>query len=285
MQSIQDSCQTKPSNQRFCQIKTHLAVLCALWLFSTWRKCDAVNRSWQIKKSKRPSNFSRYCNEMTSCSIQAVTLFCNSHPICPRLVSSAPSAISCKYGIRHKSKAGTGLSNHGFFFYSTRSWGKLHILLWLDTQGSRWVGFEVRPFTKRLPLTNWQSKESRVVWIFLRWQFIRSLMCLCRSNSLKSRPNNLSWNLPCLRSWLYGKMGTSPNLAWLEAPTGGKWGPSTSTRPRFGSGGKSLGQNSVLRLLKASRRSQWFVEVWSCGCALPKYARGRDGTSFACVAT
>ena len=114
---------------------------------------------------------------------------------------------------------------------------------------------------------------------------LRSLMCLCRSNSLKSRPNNLSWNLPSLRFWLYGKMGTSPNLAWLEAPTGGKWGPSTSTRPRFGSGGKSLGNNSVLRLLKASRRLQWFVEVWSCGCALPKYARGRDGTSFACVAT
>ena len=52
MQSIQDACQPKPSNQRFCQIKTHLAVLCAVWLFSTWRKCDAVNRSWQIKKSK-----------------------------------------------------------------------------------------------------------------------------------------------------------------------------------------------------------------------------------------
>ena len=71
---------------------------------------------------------------------------------------------------RHKSRAGTGLYNHGFFFYSTRSWGKLHIFLWLDTQGSRWLSFEVRPLTKRLPLTNWQSKESRVVWIFLRWQ-------------------------------------------------------------------------------------------------------------------
>ena len=86
MQSIQDPCQPKPSNQYFCQIKTHLAVLCAVWLFSTWRKCDAVNWSWQIKKSKRPSNFSRYCNEMTSGSIQAFTLFCNSHPICPLLV-------------------------------------------------------------------------------------------------------------------------------------------------------------------------------------------------------
>ena len=55
-----------PINTSSGLYKTHLAVLCAIWLFSTWRKCEAVNRSWQIKKRKRPSNFSRYCNEMTS---------------------------------------------------------------------------------------------------------------------------------------------------------------------------------------------------------------------------
>ena len=99
MQSIQDPCQPKPSNQYFCQIKTHLAVLCALWLFSTWRKCDAVNRSWQIKKSERPSNFSRYCNEVRSWQHSGIHTVLQLPSNLSSVGSSAPSAISCKYGI------------------------------------------------------------------------------------------------------------------------------------------------------------------------------------------
>ena len=91
-----------PINTSSGLYKTHLAVFCALWLFSTWRKCEAVNRSWQIKKRKRPSNFSRYCNEMTSWQHSGIHTLLQLPSNLSSVGSSAPSAISCKYCISPK---------------------------------------------------------------------------------------------------------------------------------------------------------------------------------------
>ena len=91
-----------PINTSSGLYKTYLAVLCAVWLFSTWRKCDAVNRSWQIKKSKRPSNFSRYCNEMTSWQHSGIHTVLQLPSNLSSVGSSAPSEISCKQGISPK---------------------------------------------------------------------------------------------------------------------------------------------------------------------------------------
>ena len=161
MQSIQDPCQPKTSNQYFCQIKTHLAVLCAVWLFSTWRKCEAVNRSWQIKKRKRPSNFSRYCNEMTSSQHSGIHTVLQLPSNLSCVGSSALSAISCKYGIRHKSRAGTGLSNHGFFFYFARS---------LRHMQSIQDPCQTKPSNQRFCQIKTHLAVLCAVWLFSTWR-------------------------------------------------------------------------------------------------------------------
>ena len=93
MQSIQDKCQPKPSNQYFCQIDTHLAVLCAVWQSTDHGKS---------RKVRGPSNCSRYCNEMTSWQHSGIHTVLQLPSNLSCVGSSAPSAISCKYGISPK---------------------------------------------------------------------------------------------------------------------------------------------------------------------------------------
>ena len=89
MQSIQDKCQPKPSNQYFCQIDTHLAVLCAVWQSTDHGKS---------RKVRGPSNCSRYCNEMTSWQHSGIHTVLQLPSNLSCVGSSAPSAISCKGG-------------------------------------------------------------------------------------------------------------------------------------------------------------------------------------------
>ena len=187
-----------PINTSSGLYKTHLAVLCAVWLFSTWRKCEAVNRSWQIKKRKRPSNFSRYCNEMTSSQHSGIHTVLQLPSNLSCVGSSALSAISCKYGIRHKSRAGTGLSNHGFFFYFARS---------LRHMQSIQDPCQTKPSNQRFCQIKTHLAVLCAVWLFSTW---RKCDAVNRSWQIKKRkrPSNFSRYCNEMTSWQHSGIHT-----------------------------------------------------------------------------